>query len=71
MDYITLFQTLAYIALYAIIGFGPGVLLGIVTANIIGARGKASTTDKYQTNLKSAATHNAQWHPSHNKWHEK
>ena len=71
MDLIIILQTLAYVVLYAITGFGPGFFFGIIAGNIIGARGKSSITDKYTQNLKNAATHNAQWHPSHNKWHKK
>lgn len=70
MDLIALSQALAYVVLYAIIGFGPGLVLGIIVGNIVGARGKGTITDKYVKNLKSAADHNAQWHPSHKKWHD-
>ena len=70
MDIIAISQALAYVVLYSITGFGPGFFLGIFVGNIVGARGQPSITDKYTKNLKDAATHNAQWHPSHNKWHK-
>lgn len=71
MDIAFLFQILSYVTLYAITGFGPGIILGIIVGNALGARGKASISDKYAKNIKSAAIHNAQWHPTHNKWHGK
>lgn len=69
MDVIVLLQALAYVVLYAITGFGPGFMLGIIIGNATGARGKPSISEKYAKNIQSAAIHNAQWHPTHNKWH--
>jgi len=70
MDLLNITQTLAYIALYAITGFGPGVMFGIIVGNIVGAKGKNSISENYQKNIKVAATHNAQWHPTHKKWED-
>jgi len=61
-------QTLAYIVLYAITGFGPGIFFGIIVGNILGAYRQPSLTENQDKSLKNAATHNAQWHPSHKKW---
>ncbi|HBE90605.1 MAG: hypothetical protein A3E37_01755 [Candidatus Andersenbacteria bacterium RIFCSPHIGHO2_12_FULL_46_9] len=68
MAIIIILQTLSYVVLYAITGFGPGIMLGIIAGNTMGAWGKSSISDKYAKNIKSADTHNAQWHPTHNKW---
>jgi len=69
MAIVIIVQTLAYVVLYAITGFGPGIILGIIVGNALGARGKVSISEKYAKNIQSAATHNAQWHPTHKKWH--
>jgi hypothetical protein len=69
MAIIIILQALSYVVLYAITGFGPGIMLGIIVGNAMGARGKGSISEKYAKNIKSAAIHNAQWHPTHNKWH--
>jgi len=70
MNAITIAQVLAYVVFYAITGFGPGFLLGIAIANSIGAYRKSSISANYAQNIKDAATHNAQWHPTHKKWHD-
>ncbi len=62
-------QSIGLVILYAITGFGPGFMLGAVVGNIIGAKGKQTVTQQYQKNIKEAELHNAQWHPSHKKWH--
>jgi F0F1-type ATP synthase membrane subunit c/vacuolar-type H+-ATPase subunit K len=69
MTTVIILQALSYVVLYAITGFGPGIILGIIVGNALGARGKESISEKYVKNIKSAADHNAQWHPTHKKWH--
>jgi len=61
-------QALSFVVLYIIIGFGPGFMVGIVLANTILGRGKPVYMDLHKQALKDAAQHNAQWHPSNEKW---
>jgi len=61
-------QSLALVALYAILGFGPGFVAGLLTANALFGRGKPIYMDVHKQAIKNAAQHNAQWHPSNEKW---
>lgn len=61
-------QALSLIVLYFIIGFGSGIVAGIVTANAIFGRGKPLFMENHKQALKDAAQHNAQWHPSNERW---
>lgn len=65
---ILLIQSLGLVALYAIAGFGPGLALGIMLGNFMGARGKEVLMRKHDRALKQGLEHNAQWHPSHPRW---
>jgi len=61
-------QTFALITLYFILGFGPGFVAGLLTANTLFGRGKPVYMDLHKEAIKKAAKHNAQWHPSNEKW---
>jgi len=65
---ISIFRSLGFVVLYAIIGFGPGLMLGVITANLTGGRGRPPLNNKHQEAIRAAAQHNAQWHPSHKRW---
>lgn len=65
---IALFETLAFVVLYFFIGFGPGFILGILIANRFFAPGQSTYMEVHQERKKVAAQHNAQWHPSHERW---
>lgn len=65
---VTLLRTFAYIFLYFLIGFGPGFILGLILANQLLARGQPRYMDLHEEKKQQAAQHNAQWHPSHERW---
>jgi len=57
-----------FIALYVFIGFGPGFVIGLMLGNFVFGRGKPTLMQKHDDNKESAAQHNAQWDPAHEKW---
>ena len=57
--------------LYAITGLGPGVVVGIIIANLLASRHEERLMDRTQRQLHEAAEHNAQWDPSHERWQDK
>ena len=61
-------QALSFIVLYGILGFGPGFVAGLLAANWVFGRGKPVYMDLHKQAIKDAAQHNAQWHPSNEKW---
>lgn len=63
-----IFQAFALVTLYGMLGFGPGFVTGLLTANAIFGRGKPIYMDLHKQAIKNAAQHNAQWHPSNEKW---
>jgi hypothetical protein len=64
----TIFQYLGFVALYLFLGFGPGFLVGMLLANRLAGRGKQSIFDSHIESKKEAAQHNAQWHPTNERW---
>ena len=58
----------AFIVLYIYIGFGPGFILGMLTANFLMGRGAPTYAQTHQDAIRAAAQHNAQWDPSHERW---
>lgn len=62
-------RALAFVALYFFIGFGPGFILGLLLANATSGRGKPMLMDSHNDSKIRAAQHNAQWAPSHPRWH--
>jgi hypothetical protein len=57
--------------LYAITGLGPGVVFGVILGNLLASRHEERLMDRTQHQLREAAEHNAQWDPSHERWHNK
>lgn len=57
--------------LYAITGLGPGVIVGIILSNFLASRHEERLMDRTQRQLQETAEHNAQWDPSHERWHNK
>lgn len=68
---VLLMQSLGLVILYAIIGFGPGLALGIMLGNQMGARGQETLMRKLDRSRKQGLEHNAQWDPSHPRWQRK
>ena len=65
---ILIIQTLGLVILYAIVGFGPGMALGLIIGNQLGARGKETLMHKTDRSIKQGLEHNAQWNPIHPRW---
>lgn len=63
-----LLQTLLFVVLYFFLGFGPGFVIGILIANRLFAPGQATYMEVHEEKKKAAAQHNAQWHPTHERW---
>ncbi|MBI4021855.1 MAG: hypothetical protein HY372_00700 [Candidatus Andersenbacteria bacterium] len=61
-------QTLGLVLFYAIVGFGPGMALGLMLGNQLGARGKETLMRKTERGIKQGLEHNAQWNPIHPRW---
>lgn len=66
-----LIQALGLVIFYAVVGFGPGLAIGIMLGNQLGARGKETLMRKLDRSLKQGLEHNAQWNPSHPRWQRK
>jgi hypothetical protein len=54
--------------MYLIGAFGPGFVIGLLIANLMRGRGQPTYMDIHQQKTKQAAEHNAQWHPSQERW---
>lgn len=65
---VALLNSLAFVALYVLIGFGPGFVLGMLLANRLFAKGQPAYFETHQQAIKAAAQHNAQWAPSNERW---
>lgn len=61
-------RALAFVVLYVFIGFGPGLIVGMLLANRFVGRGKPTFMERHQRDKRLAAEHNAQWHPKHERW---
>jgi hypothetical protein len=69
LDFVeAIFRAGAFIVLYVYIGFGPGFILGLLTANFFMGRGSPTYAQSHQDAIRAAAQHNAQWDPSHERW---
>ena len=64
-------ESFAFIVLYVVIGFGPGLTLGIIVGNLLGGHGQEHLHIKQTRAIKAATEHNAQWHPTHKRWQQK
>lgn len=65
---VVLLNGLGFVALYVIVGFGPGFIMGMLLANRIFAKGQPTHLETHQQAIKHAAQHNAQWAPSNERW---
>ncbi|MEX2054550.1 MAG: hypothetical protein WD972_00070 [Candidatus Andersenbacteria bacterium] len=65
---VRLSEAFAFVVLYAMLGFGPGFVIGMVLVNTFFAKGQPTYMDTHEENKKLAAQHNAQWTPSHERW---
>ena len=63
-----LLRASAFVAFYFFIGFGPGVILGLIMANKIYAQGKPTLMQSQRSDIAQAAKHNSQWDPKHPRW---
>lgn len=64
----SLFQAIAFVVLYMILGIGPGFIVGVMTANWIWGRGNKIAMEEHQEAIAKAGEHNAQWNPEHPRW---
>lgn len=63
-------RALTFIALYLMVGAGPGFILGLLLANRLFGAGPIYMDD-HQAKIKQAIEHNAQWHPRNDRWKKK
>jgi len=61
-------RAFAFIVLYVYVGFGPGFILGMLTANFFFGRGSPTYADSHRDAIREAAQHNAQWDPTNERW---
>lgn len=63
----TILRTLTFVALYLIVGAGPGFVFGLLLANRLFGEGPIYMDD-HKAKIKLAIEHNAQWHPKNDRW---
>lgn len=63
-----IFNRLGLVILYFFIAFGPGVVLGIVVANITYGRGKKRLLDKHKQQAEEAFEHIKKYDPKDPRW---
>lgn len=68
MNYTNLSHVAALVIFYAITGFGPGFMLGLLIGNIFAVRDEKTIMQKQHDAIGIASHHNKQWHPSHERW---
>ncbi|MEX1111862.1 MAG: hypothetical protein WEC84_00205 [Candidatus Andersenbacteria bacterium] len=61
-------EIIAFIALYIIIGFGPGFLLGVVILSRIIGKDNPYISEVHEQAKRQAVEHNKQWHPNDPRW---
>lgn len=61
-------RAFAFIFLYVYAGFGPGFILGMLTANFLLGRGAPTYAQTHKDAIRAATQHNAQWDPTHERW---
>ncbi|GEM_PF-2345932 len=66
----TLLNSLGFVVLYILVGFGPGFVCGLLLANRLFAKGQPTYMDTHVEAIARAAQHNAQWTPSNERWHK-
>lgn len=62
-------QNIPVIIIHFILGFGPGMVLGIWLGNLHSPKSPLFL-ETHEENMRKAAEHNAQWHPEHERWKE-
>jgi len=67
---IALLRSFSFILLYIFLGFGPGLVAGMLLANLIFGRGKPVLMERHEEDISLAGQHNAQWAPDHERWRE-
>lgn len=60
--------SLGLIFFYIITGFGPGVVVGFLLANVLVGRDFERQSHRIEKAGRQAGEHNAQWHPEHERW---
>lgn len=65
---VALLNSLGFVVLYIILGFGPGFILGLLLANRLLAKGQPTYMDTHHEAIQRAGQHNAQWAPSNERW---
>jgi hypothetical protein len=63
-----IFSLLLLLGIYTIIGFGPGLIVGLLIGNVIGAPRQEKLITKHIRDRREADQHNAQWSPNHKRW---
>lgn len=58
----------AWLVLYLFIGFGPGLIAGIILANRVWGRGQPTLVDIHRQNAAAAGEHNKLLDPKHPRW---
>jgi len=61
-------RTIGLFIIISITSFGPGVIIGVMFGNSVAARGKDTIGGRQAKAVQNAHEHNAQWHPSHERW---
>lgn len=63
-----LLRLLALVLVYALLGFGPGVILGILVANRLAGYNKEVFMNEGTKKIQKAEKYNEQWNPEHKRW---
>lgn len=63
-----LLRLLALVLVYALLGFGPGVILGILVANRLAGYNKEVFMNEGTKKIQKAEKYNEQWNPGHKRW---
>lgn len=71
MSFSNFFHFAALILFHGIVGFGPGLIIGLFIGNRLAARDQRTIAQKQASDITVANQHNRQWHPSHERWQSK
>lgn len=61
-------EVFTQILVYGLLGFGPGLIVGILTANRLFAKNNPRREQKHMEAIEKATEHNKQWDPNNPKW---
>lgn len=68
----TILRIITIVVAYFVIGFGPGFIVGLLLVNrFVADREKVTRMDQSADSIKKAIAHNAQWHPSNERWQDR